>query len=87
MLDVELYNLYFTFMLFLSVCAYVKISISICLYVQWSLAITDALGPDIFGPFLLQYRGFPLSEGKNVLVTPVGTKIFVLNMEVFLLCP
>ena len=41
----------------------------------------DILGPDI-GQFLLQYRGFPLSEVKNVLVTPVGTKIFVL-MEVF----
>ena len=47
----------------------------------------DALGPDIFGHFLLQYRGFPLSEGKNVLMTPVGTKFFVLILEVFLLCP
>ena len=28
-------------------------------------------------------RGFPLSEVKNVLVTPVGTKIIVLIMEVF----
>ena len=26
---------------------------------------------------LLQYRSFPLSEVKNVLVTAVGTKIFV----------
>ena len=43
----------------------------------------DTLGPDIFGYFLLQYRGFPLSEVKNVLVTSVGTKIFVLIMEVF----
>ena len=32
---------------------------------------------------LLQYRGFPLSEAKNVLVTPVGTKIFVPLMETF----
>ena len=47
----------------------------------------DTLGPDIFGHILLQYRGFPLSEVKNVLVTPVGTKIFVLIMKVFLLCP
>ena len=36
-----------------------------------------------FWPFLLQYRGFSLSEVKNVLVTPFGTKIFVLIMEVF----
>ena len=43
----------------------------------------DTLGPDIFGHFLLLYRGFPLSEVKNVLVTPVGTKIFVLIMEVY----
>ena len=85
MLDVDLYNLYFTFMLFLSLFAYVKISISICLYVQWSLSVTDTLGPDIFGHFLLQYRGFPLSEGKNVLVTPVMTKIFVLNKEMIFL--
>ena len=47
----------------------------------------DTLGPDIFGYFLLQYRGFPLSEVKNVLVTPFGTKIFVLIMEVFPLSP
>ena len=32
-------------------------------------------GPGIFGHFLQQYRGFPLSEVKNVLVTPVGTRI------------
>ena len=43
----------------------------------------DTLGPRNFGQYLLQYRGFPLSEVKNVLVTPVGTKIFVLIMEVF----
>ena len=43
----------------------------------------DTLGPAIFGRFLLQYRGFPLSEVKNVLVTPFGTKIFALIMEVF----
>ena len=35
------------------------------------------------GHFLLQYRGFPLSEVKNVLVTPFGTKSFVLITEVF----
>ena len=51
--------------------------------IQWNLSITDTLGPSIFGQFLLQYRGFPLSEVKNVLVTPVGTKIFVLIMKVF----
>ena len=44
---------------------------------QWSLSITDTLAPDIFGHFLLQYIGFPLSEVKNVLVTPVGTKLFI----------
>ena len=48
--------------------------------IQWNLSITDTLRPD---NFLLQYRGFPLSEVKNVLVTSVGTKIFVLIMEVF----
>ena len=37
----------------------------------------DTLAPDIFGHFLLQYKGFPLSEVKNVLVTPVGTKLFI----------
>ena len=37
--------------------------------VQWNLSITDTLRPDIFGHFLLQYRGFTLSEAKNVLVT------------------
>ena len=35
------------------------------------------------GHFLLQYRGFPLSEVKNVMVTLVETKMFVLIMEVF----
>ena len=40
--------------------------------VQWSPSITDTLGPDIFGHFLLS---FPV---KNVLVIrPFGTKIFV----------
>ena len=43
----------------------------------------DTFGPDIFGHFLLQYIGFPRSEVKNVLMTPFGTKIFVLTMEVF----
>ena len=51
--------------------------------IQWNLSITDTLEPSIFGQFLLQYRGLALSEVKNVLVTPVGTKIFVLIMEVF----
>ena len=37
-------------------------------------------GTRYFQPFLLQYRGFPLSEVKNLLVTPDGTKIFVLIM-------
>ena len=35
-------------------------------------------GTKYFWPLFAQYRGFPLSEVKNVLVTPVGTKIFVL---------
>ena len=48
--------------------------------IQWNLSITDTLGPDIFGHFLLQYS-FSLSEVKNVFVTPVGTKIFVLIMD------
>ena len=39
-------------------------------------------GTRYFRPFLLQYRGFPLSEIENVLVTPFGTNI-VLIMEVF----
>ena len=43
----------------------------------------DTLGQDIFDYFLEQYRGFPLSEVKNVLVTPVGFKIFALIMKVF----
>ena len=51
--------------------------------IQWNLSIADILGPDIFGNFLLQYRGFPLSEVKNVLVTRFETKIFVFIMEVF----
>ena len=51
--------------------------------IQWNLSIMDTLGPDIFDHFLLQYRVFPLLEVKNVLVTPFGTKIFVLIMEVF----
>ena len=46
--------------------------------IQWNHSITDTLGP---GYFLLQYRGLPLSEGKNVLVTP---KIITLIMEVFI---
>ena len=50
---------------------------------QWNLSITDILVPGIFGHNLLQYRGFPLSEVKNVLTRPVGTKIFVLIMDVF----
>ena len=62
--------------------------VSLCVFeLQWNLSITDTSGPDIFGYFLLQYRGFPLSEVKNVLVTSVGIKIYVLIMEVFLLSP
>ena len=53
--------------------------------VQWNLSTTDALGP---GRFLLQYRGFPLSQVKNVLVTLVGTKfLYLLWPKFFLLCP
>ena len=42
----------------------------------------DTSGPDILGHFLLQYRDFPLSVVKNILVTPVGTKIFAVIVEV-----
>ena len=41
--------------------------------IQWNLSVTDTLGSDIFGHFLLQYRGFLLSEIKNALMTSVGT--------------
>ena len=56
-------------------------------HVRWNLSITDTLGPDIFGHFLLQYRGFPLSEVKNVLVIPVGPKFLFLLWRFFLLSP
>ena len=59
------------------VCGYIKIMYS------GTSVVTDTLGPDIFVNFLSQYRGFPLSEVKNVLVASVRTKIFVLIMEVF----
>ena len=36
----------------------------------------DTLGPDIFSHSLLYYRGFPPLEVENVLVTPVGAKIY-----------
>ena len=49
--------------------------------IQWNLSIMDTLGPDIFVHFLLQYGGLPLSEVKNVLVTPVGTKIIFLSLS------
>ena len=49
--------------------------------IQWNLSTTER--PKIFCRVLLQYRGFPVSEVKNALVTPVGTKIFALIMEVF----
>ena len=42
--------------------------------------MTDTLRPDIFEHFLLQYRGFTHLEIKNILVTSVGTKSFVLIM-------
>ena len=48
---------------------------------QWSLSITETLGPC---HFLLQYRGFPLSAVKNVLVTPVGTRILPSLLRFFL---
>ena len=46
-------------------------------------------GPDIFGHFLLQYRGFPLSEVENVLVTPFGDKssVFIIEGFFYLLSP
>ena len=34
--------------------------------IRWNLSVTDTVGPDIFGNFLLQYRGLPPSEVKNV---------------------
>jgi len=40
-------------------------------------------GATYFCNFLQQYRSFPLSEVKNVLVTPVEAKIFVLIMGFF----
>ena len=67
-----------------NLCCYAQIVL------QWNLSIMDILGPDIFDHFLLQYmyRGFPLSEVKNVLVTPVETNPYykgfiygVLNLE------
>ena len=61
---------------------YENLSCHVQIVLQWNLSIMDTLGPDIFDHFLLQYRGFPLSEVKNVLVTPVGTKIFVLIIKV-----
>ena len=49
---------------------------------HWNLSITDTLGLDIFGNFCSNIaRDFTLSEVKNVLVTSVGTKIFVFNYE------
>ena len=43
----------------------------------------DTLEPDIFSLVLPQYRGFPLSEVKNLLMTPVWAKNFVIFMEFF----
>jgi len=60
-------------------CIYVHISTIVHTHMLWNLSITDTLGTDIFGHFLLKYRGFPLSEFKNVLVMPVRTKIFILR--------
>ena len=40
-------------------------------------------GTRYFWSFLLQYRGSPLSEVKNILMTSVGAKIYALIMEVF----
>ena len=59
---------------------YLSVNYRKILAIQSNLSITDTLGP---GHFLLQYRGLSLSEVKNVSVTPVGAKIFVLIMEVF----
>ena len=50
---------------------------------QRNLSITDTLGPYIFGHFCCNIEVFPLSEVKNVLVTPIGIKIFVLIMVIF----
>ena len=47
------------------------------LVILWNSSITDTLGLDIYGHFLLQYSSFPLSAVKNVSVTPVRIKIFV----------
>ena len=40
-----------------------------------------------FWPHLLQYRGFSLSEVKNLLVKPFGNKILSLLWRFFLFCP
>ena len=51
--------------------------------------MTNTSRPGIFGPFLLQYRGFAFSEVKNIilLVRPFGTKIFVLLWRFYLMYP
>ena len=74
---------------------YVCMFVCVCVYVCMLYVLPHSVEPLYNGHFrtrdfctlLLQYRGFPLSEVKNVSVTPVGTKMFVLIMGVFLLCP
>ena len=53
--------------------------IGMCICIQWNLSALDILGPDIFG-------SFPLSEVKNVMVTPVGTKNFCPYYRGFFYC-
>ena len=54
--------------------------------IQWNLSIYNGhFGTRYFWPFLLQYRGLPLSGVKNALVTPVGTKILSLLYRGFFL--
>ena len=55
--------------------AYIRMFIRVCMCVE--PLYNGHFGTRYFcGHFLLQYRGFPLSKVKNLLVTPVETKIF-----------
>ena len=50
---------------------------------QWNLSI---LGPDISGNFLLQYRGFPLSEVKKCIGDMCWKQNFCPHYGDFLYC-
>ena len=76
---INVYTYQFTTMVH-CMCKYAHMHVRMYM-IQWNLSITDTLGPDIFGYFLLQYRGFPLLEIKILSVTYVGAKFFALIME------